>query len=319
MLIQSEHTDLEFQWYKDGKPITGQVSSVLHLESAEITDSGNYYLLVSRCDQVGLISYFCQMISPTVSIVIRESEPGTTPSPSASPIPEPESTPNPIATPIPMPPPVIIPPPGGPEHAYFDGLVRRPETLYAYSLRNQAQLDIEVRGSSSSSKITYDYAADTYAKKQDGAKVTIKENRTSSQQSRLPIDVDRGDIIITWDVWYGKEWEYKSVPDGEVKTHVVAQKTFQVASSRGRAQRWLEIPTRFAKAEGQGVGLIEGRTYGPIGPNATDNHPLNPMMADFIIAPETWSVCGWLTKPEGRFNYLINFNLTARRPLQNSG
>ena len=125
------------------------------------------------------------------------------------------------APPPPPPPPPSNPPPppcsvpqaaGTAAHAYFDALVRLSEHQCNWSLRDQGQLDSLV-ADTRSAFFTYDPANDTYAGKQDAARLYVPAGRASSsipttQQVRMPLpSISSGSILISWDWYWGPEFE----------------------------------------------------------------------------------------------------------------
>lgn len=186
------------------------------------------------------------------------------------------SMPSPVvATPVPVPVPVGA-------HGYFESLAARPDRAYAYSLRDQAELDQHVHGPFPSSAITYDPANDSYRLAQDAAKVLIGPNESTIEQVRLPIDSGAGKALVTWDAWWGQEFR---TDRGGMST----QKTFQIGSPRDNSQRYLEIRTRFTLATGSNICATDMRAYAKLGPNVTDDAPVSPQRGEFQIAPNTWT------------------------------
>ncbi len=180
----------------------------------------------------------------------------------------------------------ILPPPsvqGEGPHDYFNEMAARPDLLCAFSLRDQRQLDIEVRGPTTRTPITYDPANDRYPDSQDAAKVVVESGHTSSRQARFPIRFDSGSGLITWDAWWGAEFAFET-------GGVPQQKTFMIASPKTNSERWLEIRSRYAKAVRPYISTIDARPYGELGPNThkAGNH-INPMVGEFSVMPKTWT------------------------------
>jgi len=115
-------------------------------------------------------------------------------------------------------------------HAYFDALAARPDRLAAYSLRSQAQLDSLVK-LSPSVFWKYAYGTDTHPLKQEGAKLfkppratfdkypqlatygtSGDENVPGNQVLRIPLGITSGSMLITWDVWWGEEFQTNKGP-----------------------------------------------------------------------------------------------------------
>jgi hypothetical protein len=167
-------------------------------------------------------------------------------------------------------------------HSYFQSLLAHPNLAFAYSLREQAQLDQYVVGPRPSRDITYDPARDNYPFAQDAAKVVVARNASTIQQVRLPISSGPGRTLITWDAWWGTEFRTD-------RGGMATQKTFQIASPQNNAELYVEIRTRFSQASPPGICAIDMRAYGPLGPNVTDAEPVSPQLATFQVMPNTWT------------------------------
>jgi hypothetical protein len=102
MLVNSSHTGLSYEWFKNGQAMGASNGPTLILDGAEISDTGFYHLVVSKCD--GSFSGLCQAVSPSVEISI--TSPVSVPAPSPEPTPTPPPTPTPTAAPTPSPTPV---------------------------------------------------------------------------------------------------------------------------------------------------------------------------------------------------------------------
>src|SRR5262245_52971875 len=93
----------------------------------------------------------------------------------------------------------------GSPHAYFDALTKRPDLWKAYSLRDQDELFRYRAKTASPMWVTYDPANDSYPMRQDGGKIVLPQGNLQNQVW-LPIGVTGGSALITWDVWWGKEF-----------------------------------------------------------------------------------------------------------------
>jgi hypothetical protein len=146
---------------------------------------------------------------------------------------------------------------GASAHAYFDALVARPEKAKAYSLRSQAQLDSLV-GSGPSEFFKYTWPTDTYARPQDAAKLVKPprkdfskwfptrtfgdngdENIPGPQTLRIPLGISSGTVLITWDVYWGEEFQTNA---GWDNNPVNAWKTFFLyagVGTGGTEGQWL--------------------------------------------------------------------------------
>lgn len=170
------------------------------------------------------------------------------------------------------------------EHRYFQQLVVRPERLYAYSLRDQEELDRFVNGRPPSPYVTYDPANDPYAKAQDAAKITIPAYLPSlPRQVRLPIPASEGRILITWDAWWGKEFQTE-------RAGMANHKTFMIGGTIFPSGRYLEVRSRYNLSRAVSVASIDVRSYAEVGPNTTGRKtPIGPQLREFEIAPERWT------------------------------
>lgn len=132
------------------------------------------------------------------------------------------------------------------DHAYFDGLVALPWHFVSYSLRSQAQLD-SLTNLGTSNYFTYDVANDTYAFPQDAAKFyksadsaigAPSDSIPGNQQLKMPIGINSGTVLITFDFWYGQEFRTNRGTVGNYKIWQVRQDT----------NRWWTHVNRFALA-----------------------------------------------------------------------
>ncbi len=122
------------------------------------------------------------------------------------------TSPTPTPTPTPNPTPCSTPQPSGKTaHAYFETLANHSEHLCNWSLRNQAQLD-HLTADDVAKVWSYNPSGDTYANKQDAAKLLIPAGLATSsistyQQLRMPVpQIGGGSLLITWDWFWGPEF-----------------------------------------------------------------------------------------------------------------
>jgi hypothetical protein len=122
-------------------------------------------------------------------------------------------------------------PPSVDPHAHFDALRARPDCLWSYSLRTQAQLNSLVK-QPPSIFWTYDPANDTHPLKQDACKLwkpprkdfrswsplvthphTAINSLTNSGDEtvylplRVPVHSSGSSLTLTWDFWWGSEFQ----------------------------------------------------------------------------------------------------------------
>ena len=158
-------------------------------------------------------------------------------------------------------------------HAYFEGLSRRPERIRAFSLRDQRQLDSLVKRGPSTF-FRYLWPADDYRRAQDGAKL-IKPPRDQfdperygpigdegvpgNQTVRVPLGITSGRLLITWDFWWGEEFQ--------TQTGILdAWKSFFVTSGKnieGNKVYWL-AHDHIANAK-PAAGEVSRHHDGPVG------------------------------------------------------
>jgi hypothetical protein len=241
-------------------------------------------------------------LAPTpVPTPVPTPKPTPTPAPAPTPVPPtatPTPTPRPTPTPTPVPPaatpvptPTVTPPPlptSGTTHTYFNALSARSEKVAAYSLRNPAQLQTYNNGgyafcNSCPLDVTYNPSADPDPRRQDAAKVVVSANLVSLRnQVRVPIPSGTGSLIITWDAWFGREFDYSN-------TQISNYKNFQISSA---GSIWTEIRSRFQMASNTPyVSMVDVRLYGQslTGSNMTRPDPLAPQLANFGVQPEIWT------------------------------
>jgi hypothetical protein len=173
-------------------------------------------------------------------------------------------------------------------HDYYFALGSRADCIKAFSLRSQAQIEEYRRTGTRASQVTYTFPNDPDPRKQDAAKLLIDGNSLATQVW-LPISVvTGGSVLVTWDAWFGNEFNWYN-------TGISNYKTFQFTSPTDEI--WSEIDTNFAQAKDRGIGDIDGRIYFStpypqsthLGPNISAVHPLTPQVGTFTIKPETWT------------------------------
>jgi hypothetical protein len=176
-------------------------------------------------------------------------------------------------------------------HDYYTMLASRPDCIRAYSLRDPKQLDHPKNGGYAHSNtrtlmVTYTYPNDPDPRRQDAAKIVVDISSNSlTNQVRVPIPKHSPDsLFVTWDAWFGREWQYgtSGIPD---------YKTFQFGSPYHDIH--MEVRNRFAMSPTT-AGIIDGRLYPEVGnysvgPNVTKWDTLEPRVASFHVKPETWT------------------------------
>lgn len=136
---------------------------------------------------------------------------------------------------------------GCPRHAYFNLLSSLPQRHRSYHLRSQAQLDA-LTNLGTSNYFRYLVGSDPYATPQDGAKFykptddqigTASDSVPGNQQLKMPIGLNSGSVLITWDFWYGPEFRNNM---GSIANY----KTFQIR--QGVDGRWWTHVNRWTLA-----------------------------------------------------------------------
>ncbi len=184
----------------------------------------------------------------------------------------------------------VVPPPpptGGSSHSYFNNLISRPDKLAAYSLRDPAQLQTRANGGYAQCNacpldVTYTYPNDPDPRKQDAAKIVIGTSNLNSlrNQLQLPIPQYSGAFMVTWDAWWGSEFKYAN-------SGIPTYKAWQLANA---GSIWTEPRSLFSQGGSNGIAKVDMRYYGTPGPGTTKiGDALAPMLATYIIAPETWT------------------------------
>jgi hypothetical protein len=194
--------------------------------------------------------------------------------------------------PAPTPPPPPPPLPGA-SHAYFDSLSARPDVLAAYSLRDQAQIDTYRGAKSQPSAVIYDPQNDRDPRKQDAAKVLLPANSLQTQVWLPTKHQPRQNLLVTWDMWYGKEFKYQSSLLG-------GHKAWNLCSPNEAI--WTELQALYDLASSTSdVAFTAIRQYSGWGPNTSPmggvnmngrnygNTTIGPMKAEFGVRPETWT------------------------------
>lgn len=187
-------------------------------------------------------------------------------------------------------------------HAYFNKLIKRPDKVAEYSLRDKAQLEKYKNGHKLPPAVTYDPANDTDPRKQDAAKVFVPEGKFSlPNQVRLPIpECKDGTLLATWDAWFGKEFAFSN-------TKIQNYKTFQFSVNNAITT---EVQTRWALGKAPAIAMVSVRQYGSVDETVSMKGPsfngvryggdcIGPMVGEFAIMPETWTRYWMLIAPSG--------------------
>jgi hypothetical protein len=140
-------------------------------------------------------------------------------------------------------------------HAYFESLAARSDCYKAFSLRDAAQVHEHSVSKSRPQSVTYDPANDPDPRRQDAAKIVVAANKASlSNQIRLPIGTSDGTTtLVTWDVWFGKEFQFANTGVGQYKT-------FQFSSPGDRL--WCEVRTKFRQDEARNTRRAQTVAHG---------------------------------------------------------
>jgi hypothetical protein len=171
-----------------------------------------------------------------------------------------------------------------PPHAYFEQLRSLPEHFAHWSLRDQQQLD-ELTNLGTSRYFTYTFPADEYGFAQDGAKFfkpvddrlgAGSDSIPGNQQLRMPLQIESGSVLITWDFWYGPEFRHNI---GRLANY----KTFQVRQGNGTKENgrllWTHV-NRFREglAADEMSKVFESLSAAglPFPPGVSDREPLTP-------------------------------------------
>jgi len=182
------------------------------------------------------------------------------------------------------------PPSNGHGNDYFEGLRKRPETVFAYSLRTETQVSKYARH--------YNPVHATYDPVMDATRMTLQKDKNSlATQIWLPIyQPEKGQTVIIWDWRPGAGWTW----DNGLRGH----KMFQVR--RDKNQIWFEAGTGYLQAP---VGSLHSRVrvYASVGPNTWlfpnkgfdfsdawgtvhyNSDSIGPVHANFVVPRETWA------------------------------
>jgi hypothetical protein len=171
---------------------------------------------------------------------------------------------------------------------FFEELAQRPETVFAYSLRTQAEVEQYTHGDNDPALLRYD-------EEMDAARITLPADIPSAQQLWLPIHMaEAGQTVIVWD-WRGSEnWVYEN----GLRVH----KMFQVR--RQSDHIWLEPGSVYLPDAG-GTRHSRVRIYAGVGPDTFspdggfdfsdgfgdihyDSDSIGPVHSNFTSPADTW-------------------------------
>lgn len=188
-------------------------------------------------------------------------------------------------------------------HAYFESLRARPEHYRSWSLRDQTELD-HLTNFGTSRYFTYAPASDASTTPQDGAKFykpaddrigSDSDSIPGNQQLRMPVGLDGGTILITWDFWYGREFKQNIGRLANYKTFQLRQgnagertgRLFWTHMNRFRSELAAdEISRVFESLSSAGL---------PLPPGILDREPLRPAGDEaiggnvFAVKMATWT------------------------------
>jgi hypothetical protein len=171
---------------------------------------------------------------------------------------------------------------------FFEELSRRPETVFAYSLRTQAEVEQYGRNDGDPALLRYD-------EEMDATRFTLPPDVASARQVWLPIHMaEAGQTVIVWE-WRGSDnWIYEN----GLRVH----KLFQVR--RHSDHIWLEPGSRYLP-DGAGTLHSRVRAYVGVGPDTFspdggfdfsddfgdvhyDSDSIGPLHANFVSPIDTW-------------------------------
>jgi hypothetical protein len=198
--------------------------------------------------------------------------------PAPSPIPDPVPTPSPTPTPSPS---------SGSNAQFYIDLSKRVDCWKFYDARNDAVLNQFKSSASAARNVTYDYANDPDPRKQDAAKILIPATVNSLPNwMNFPFFSEDGHTyFIVQDLWFGAE----CLP---ANTGLQNWKTLQYTYPRtigGKDTIWAEIQTHFDRATSGNIGQVRMRQYSSNTLDSNDGTGSVPKLADFQVAPETWT------------------------------
>jgi hypothetical protein len=184
-------------------------------------------------------------------------------------------------------------------HAYFDSLRARSDCNAAYSLRCSSQIEEYRRSKDKPVGVTYTYPEDPDPRAQDAAKIVVfAEKESLSTQLWLPMQHElRQHLLVTWDLWLGKELAFEH-------NNIGSYKAWNLCSPGSSI--WTELRHRMQLAQGidDNLAFTDIRQYslGLQGPNTIamggvampsgknyGNNAIGPIANEFGIAPETWT------------------------------
>jgi hypothetical protein len=143
----------------------------------------------------------------------------------------------------------------GTAHAYFHALASRPDCFAAYSLRDAAQIEQHRRRKDRPPSVFYLYPNDPDPRRQDAMKILLEPDTADLRtQVVLPIGPHHPkNLLITWDVWWGREYDFKH-------SNIWIQKGMPQFGSPD-ARIWLSVHANFQAARQHEGNLPPGGPY----------------------------------------------------------
>jgi hypothetical protein len=215
------------------------------------------------------------------------------------------------------------PPPTGNPHAHFEALAARPDCLRSYSLRSQAQIN-SVTKQPPNIFWTYDPANDTHPLKQDACKLwkpprsqftswpalvthphtAIKSlgnlgDETVYLPLRLPVHSSGSSLTLTWDFWWGSEFQTnKGTVNAWKSIYVETNPTNPTGEGSKTYQCFHQLLNTALVIPANGDCCAHHSDLGELGnkaPGVTDNDPFFPTglgaapLRTFVMQANRWT------------------------------
>lgn len=184
-------------------------------------------------------------------------------------------------------------------HPYFDTLSARPDCVQSFSLRSQDQLNkLETLKSGISAlgewrfPVTYDPTFDAAQFKIHPTWVGPPKGSTDCEHKRVPVGVNAGSMLLTWDLRFDEGHRWKS------NGYLIRHKTYMLGwfgTGGSGDNRYLGLHTDYKNATDDKQGIAKLRPYmigttwlGP-GTSLGAQGRVMPMVNEFYIVGDTWT------------------------------
>ena len=167
-------------------------------------------------------------------------------------------------------------------HGYFDFLRARPEAVYSNGWRTLEDIQVDTANWGAGPwPPTYDAVVDAASNELESWGSLEGRDQLVPEFERI----DSGDALFYWEA----RWD-AAFPTELEAFGIETQKTFVLRQNGNMGEkRMFEIRNRYSQAEAPDISAVDFRGYGGGWDFDGTDQPLDGQIAEFIIAPESWT------------------------------